>query len=413
MPVLINGDEIVLSGTVGNLYWDDCFDAADVVLALAQVGRDRDVTIRLNSGGGIATEGAAIHAALCAHRGRKTIIVEGIAASAASVIAMAGDERVMALGSLMMIHDPSGFTFGTVADHELQIRALSALSETMAGVYAEASGRSVEQARADMRAEFWMTPEEAVAAGYADRIQARAASAGGPDDTATGLTADAPGDGPEPTAFDFHLYQHPPARLVALADRRAWTGRAPATASALRAAPTSPQPRQEATMAANQPAAPSAESTPAPNEPIDEARAAGRAEALATALPRAQAAEVARLCTEGGVPEMIAGLLAEGATAERTRGRIEMAGQIKDLVALARRSNPEIPEATASALIAEGKTVEQARAALFDKMVARDEETVVSTQRVPGRTAGGGGREATLSNMRAQLERRGLLTKGA
>ncbi len=71
---------------------------------------------------------------------------------------------------------------------------------------------------------------------------------------------------------------------------------------------------------------------------------------------------------------MIAGLLAEGATAERTRGRIEMAGQIKDLVALARRSNPQIPEATASALIAEGKTVEQARAALFDKMVARDEE---------------------------------------
>src|SRR5687768_3543316 len=108
MSVIVNGNEIVLSGTVGEMYFEDCFTASDVIVALAQVGDASDVTIRLNSGGGIATEGSAIHSAIARHSGRKTIIVEGIAASAASAIAMAADDLVMSLGALMMIHDPSG-----------------------------------------------------------------------------------------------------------------------------------------------------------------------------------------------------------------------------------------------------------------------------------------------------------------
>lgn len=64
MAAIVNGNEIVLSGTVGRLFWDDCFDHNDVILALATVGRNEDVIVRLNSGGGIATQGAAIHAAL-------------------------------------------------------------------------------------------------------------------------------------------------------------------------------------------------------------------------------------------------------------------------------------------------------------------------------------------------------------
>ncbi|GJE54570.1 head maturation protease, ClpP-related [Methylobacterium thuringiense] len=419
MAVLVSGSEIVLSGTVGNLYWDDCFDSADVILALAQVGRDQDVVIRLNSGGGIATEGAAIHAALCAHRGRKTIIVEGVAASAASVIAMAGDEIVMALGAIMMIHDPSGFTFGTVVDHELQIRALTSLATAMAGIYAERSGKTSDEARADMKAELWMSPEEAVEAGYADRIQGRVAESGASGGT-TVVDAEAGDDmdGPEPTAFDFRLYQHPPERLVALADRRAWTNRARPTASAPKAA-LSPKPKhtEEAPVAGSEtkPAGTSAEpqASPASNVvQIDEARAAGRAEALATAMPRAQASEIAKLCHDGGLPEMTASLLAEGATVEQAKGRIQMAGQVKDMVALARRTNPDIPEAFASTMLAEGKTLDQARATLFDKMVARDEETVVTSHQAPQRQAAAGP-EATKSNMRAQLERSGLLKKGA
>lgn len=352
MATLVNGNEIILTGTVGDLYWDDCFTSADVIFALAQVGRDQDVTIRLNSGGGIATEGAAIHAAIAGHKGRKVIVIEGIAASAASVIAMAGDEIVMSLGALMMVHDPSGFTFGTIEDHQLQIRALTALATAMAGIYSERTGKSVAEARADMQAEVWMTPEEAVAAGYADRTLARAAN----DDVE-----------PEPTAFDYRLFSHSPERLVALADQRAWTKRVRPTA----AAPTAPV-RQKETPMANEKQdaapAPKPDATPTPPAP-----------APVATVTRSDASEIAKLCVDGGVPAMAATLLAEGVTVAQAKERIGAAGEVKNLVALARRKDPTIPEDLAATMLADGKTVEQARAALFDKLVAGEERTAVSS----------------------------------
>ena len=206
MAVIVNNNEIVLIGTVGPLYWDDSFGAGDVIIALAQIGHEQDVTIRLNSGGGIATEGAAIHAALARHAGQVTIVVEGIAASAASLIAMAGDEIVMAAGSLMMIHEPAGLTFGTRSDHELTIRSLDAMISAYSRVYADKSGRSDAEVRADMASELWLTGDAAVQLGYADRVAGSAAD-GTPSDI---------------TAFDYRLYSKAPDRLVALARDRGW-----------------------------------------------------------------------------------------------------------------------------------------------------------------------------------------------
>lgn len=369
MAALVNGNEIILSGTVGDLYWDDCFTSSDVIFALAQVGRDQDVTIRLNSGGGIATEGAAIHSAIAAHRGRKVIVVEGIAASAASVIAMAGDEVVMSLGSLMMVHDPSGFTFGPITEHELSIRMLQALATSMAGIYAEKTGKTVAAARADMQAEVWMTPEEAVAAGYADRTLARAAN----DDAA-----------PEPTAFNYRLFEHPPERLVALADQRAWTKRTPPTAAA---PPVLSRPKE--TPMANAPAA----SEPATPQDPSAALAATveGAKPSTTAAPasmsRADASEIVTLCVAGGVPAMAANLIAEGATVAQAKDRIGAAGEVKNLVALARRKDPTLPADLDVTMLAEGKTVEQARAALFDKLVAAEDRTAVSSHVPPDAAA--------------------------
>jgi ATP-dependent Clp protease protease subunit len=353
MTVLVNGTEIVLSGTVGDLYWDECFTASDVILALAQVGRGQDVTIRLNSGGGIATEGAAIHSAIAGHSGRKTIVVEGIAASAASVIAMAGDDVVMSPGALMMVHDPSGFTFGTVDDHEKQITALTALATAMAGIYAEKTGKSVDEVRADMRAEIWMTPEEAVASGYADRVLTRAA-ANDPE--------------PQPTAFDYRLFEHPPERLVALSDRRAWTNRARSTA----AAPAASSRQQEKPMANDKAGSEPATFTQAQ---LDDAVS----RATATSVSRSDASAIAKACVDGGVPAMASSLLAEGVSLAEAKTRIGAAGEVKNLVALARRKDSSIPEDLAETMLAEGKTVEQARAALFDKLVAAEEQTSISS----------------------------------
>ncbi|MGR9345025.1 ATP-dependent Clp protease proteolytic subunit [Rhizobium leguminosarum] len=76
-----------------------------------------DIVVRLNSGGGVAMEGPAIHNAPKRHDGRVIVKVDAIAASAASLIALAGDEIEMPLGSLLKIHEPCGMTLGPADDH--------------------------------------------------------------------------------------------------------------------------------------------------------------------------------------------------------------------------------------------------------------------------------------------------------
>lgn len=210
MTVLVDGSEIILFGTVGDLWLGDCFTAAEVSLALAQVGRDKDVTIRLNSGGGVATEGAAIHSVISGHGGRKTIVVEGIAASAAATLALAGDEVVMSLGAVMMIHDPENITWGTADDHRRTIAGLDAVATAAAGIYARKTGKTVEATRAEMKAELWMTPEEAVAKGYADRAETAA------NDNPARQHVETP-------PFDYRRYANAPKHLATMALDKNWT----------------------------------------------------------------------------------------------------------------------------------------------------------------------------------------------
>ena len=75
--------------------------------ALAEHGRENDITARINSGGGYTHEGLAIYNALAAHKGKVRVEVDGVALSSASLIAMAGDEIIMKAGAIMMIHDPA------------------------------------------------------------------------------------------------------------------------------------------------------------------------------------------------------------------------------------------------------------------------------------------------------------------
>lgn len=226
--VLVDG-EIFLYGTVGENLWGDGFSARDVVMALAEVGRNNDIVVRLNSGGGFASEGAAIYNALAAHKGHKTVYVDGIAASAASLIAMAGDQINMRKGSVMMIHDPSGITLGTAADHAKSIESLNAMADACAEIYADRAGKSIEEARADMREEIWLTPQHAIERGYATAV----------------IDADAA----PPTMFAYHLYQHPPQHVMAAAN----TSKPPRSARKTATAAVAP-PRQKELPMPNEPA---------------------------------------------------------------------------------------------------------------------------------------------------------------
>lgn len=163
--LLVNG-EIVLYGPVGGSWWDDeGFTAADVLHTLSML--DGDVKVRLNSGGGLAWDGVAIFNALKAHDGRVTIQIDAIAASAASIIAMSGDEIIMRGGALMMIHDASTITWGNAEDLQKTVDMLLKLDGQMAAVYSKRTGLSREECAALMDAETWLTGEEAVEKGFA------------------------------------------------------------------------------------------------------------------------------------------------------------------------------------------------------------------------------------------------------
>lgn len=98
-----------------------------------------------------------------------------------------------------------------------------------------------------------------------------------------------------------------------------------------------------------------------------------------TTISRADAGQIARLCADGGVPGMTATLLTEGVSVEDAKARIAEAGEAANLVALARRKDPSIPEDLAATMLADGKTVENIRTALFDKLVAAEEKTSISS----------------------------------
>ena len=135
MPVMVNG-ELVLYGFVGDNFWDMGFTAKEVLDALAEHGRTEDITVRINSGGGYVDDGIAIFNALKAHAGKVTVVVDSLAASSASIIAMAGDERIMRTGALMMIHDPQGGVWGTAADMEKFAKVVEKQAESLASIYA-------------------------------------------------------------------------------------------------------------------------------------------------------------------------------------------------------------------------------------------------------------------------------------
>ncbi|WP_101791022.1 head maturation protease, ClpP-related [Nonomuraea indica] len=132
-----------------------------------------EITVRLSSPGGDVFDGIAIHNALRAHPAKVTVHVDGLAASIASVIALAGDRVVMQPHSQMMIHDASSMCYGQAADMRELADRLDRQSDNIAGVYAERAGGTVAEWRDRMRGETWFTADEAVAAGLADEVAPR------------------------------------------------------------------------------------------------------------------------------------------------------------------------------------------------------------------------------------------------
>jgi ATP-dependent Clp endopeptidase proteolytic subunit ClpP len=150
-------------------WWDEGVSAAEFVKELREI-KASTIDLHINSPGGEVYEGIAIYNALRDHSARIIATVDAVAASAASFVAMAGDEVVMNRHSEMMVHEPWVLCIGTAADMRETADRLDKFCENTAAIYAARAGGTVESWRQAMAEETWYSAEEAVEAGLADRV---------------------------------------------------------------------------------------------------------------------------------------------------------------------------------------------------------------------------------------------------
>jgi ATP-dependent Clp protease protease subunit len=157
---------IDLFDTIGSGFFGNGTKAADVIAAIGRAKGADELEIHVGSPGGSVWDGISIYNALRQFPGRKTVFVDGLAASIASVIALAGDRRVTSRSAMWMVHDPSAFASCTSAEmHRLGDR-LEQIRDTMLTIYTERTGLARAAVSTMMAAETWMTAEEAKARGF-------------------------------------------------------------------------------------------------------------------------------------------------------------------------------------------------------------------------------------------------------
>jgi ATP-dependent Clp protease, protease subunit len=165
-----NGQELILEGPIASeSWWGDEVTPQEFREELKNHTSDK-LTVVLNSGGGDVFAGLSIYNALRELDAEVTIRVDGLAASIASIIAMAGDKVIMSPGSLMMIHRPSVFAAGNVDDLDKAKDLLLKIEESITPIYTEKTGLSGEKIAEMLEAETWMSAEEAVELGFADEV---------------------------------------------------------------------------------------------------------------------------------------------------------------------------------------------------------------------------------------------------
>lgn len=168
--------ELLVYGRIGGGGWfDEGIGATDVAAALRDAGPG-PINVRLNSPGGDVFDGVAIHSLLARHPGTVTVYVDGLAASAASFIMLAGDRIVSARNAFVMIHGAMTGTYGNAGTHRDAADLLEKVSDNIADMYAERAGEDPSHWRAlmDQNREdgTWYTGQEALDAGLVDELTA-------------------------------------------------------------------------------------------------------------------------------------------------------------------------------------------------------------------------------------------------
>jgi ATP-dependent protease ClpP protease subunit len=316
---------------------------------LKALGPLPELTLRINSPGGSVFDGVAIYNALRRHDAAITVWIDGIAASIASMIAMAGDEVVMPENAMLVLHEPSGLVAGTASDMRSMAEALDRMKAGMVAAYRDKSGRDDAEIEALMRDETWLSAQEAVSLGLADRV-----------DEPVRMAAH----------FDLSRFRNTPPQLAALvatpspqeddmSDPKKASPRKPGPDESATPQVTPPETSADHKVAspASQPAA-VAESAPAPASAATP-QPASADPALPAEAPQQATAQVIDLDT---------------VRADERWATLAYVAEVHDLCALVGRGD------LAAGFIAKATPVAQVRRALLEARAAEDEATAIRSQ---------------------------------
>jgi ATP-dependent Clp protease, protease subunit len=342
---------------------------------LKALGPVAELTVRINSPGGSVFDGVAIYNALKRHNAAITVWIDGIAASIASVIAMAGDEVVMPENAMLMLHDPSALVLGTAADMRGMAEALDKMKAGMVAAYRDKSGRDDAEIKALMAAETWLSAEEAVGLGLADRVEQPVRMAAHfdlsrfrniPPHLAASLTAYHPQEDAMSDPNKTSSSKREAVEAAAAPDDNATT------------AVTETQPEQ-----VGEPAAPAASAQPAPVSeaasaseiPPTAACAGGAASASHKHAPAVPASPAAVVTAQPIAQQPSAEVIdLEGVRAEERRATLAYVTEVHELCALAARGD------LAGGFIAKATPVAQVRRTLLEARAVEDEATAIRSQ---------------------------------
>ena len=163
--------EVCIFGDITPYPWEGDMSAYNLSKQLEEIGNVKQINVHINSYGGEVAEGLAIYNALRNHSAKVTTICDGFACSIASVIFMAGDERIMNDSSLLMIHNAWMFAEGNADQLRKQADDLEKINEASVKAYMSKVSISEEELKALMDGETWISPEDAVEWGFATSVK--------------------------------------------------------------------------------------------------------------------------------------------------------------------------------------------------------------------------------------------------
>ena len=261
------------------------------------LGNISELTLRINSPGGSVFDGIAIYNALKRHPAKVIVTVEGLAASIASVILCAGDEVVMPKNALIMIHDPSAVVMGSARDMRSMAEALDKMRDGLVSAYQDKTGRDQPDIVEWMAQETWFDAEEAMKAGFADRIEEPVAMA---------------------ATFDLSKFTRVPTALASLPNQTPPENVAEQSPENTETKMTEKPNTEPDTTTGNVPAEDAGAETKANDNVIDldQVRAQERKATLS------YVSEINQLCALAGTPEMASGFIAKATSPEIVRTKL-------------------------------------------------------------------------------------------